>query len=323
MLKEIRSTPPVETERKILSVVYDEGKGKPHPFLRINSKEGLRVIPVYSVREPSHQEKIAQCMTSGDVVVFEAAGVMGFMVAVNCDQSKGDDNWKKFWEVKRGRSSTDKVPIMMLPEDQYKIVDFDKLHSEYRYLKDPERRKSFFGALPFHTILPLKDDAKEINRDVFVTQAGGPNKQATICLYFQGGDRVWRDIAELTRSVNSGVHLGISSFNDHGEPPPYDFDELLTYIVIKQRMDFGFVVRDPIAAKHGIRSSHTQIRLPLIGEQPYIIVVRKGPVSADTISKHTGHTVKISENAKFASRGEPEDVDLGKRVSQYLKEANS
>lgn len=326
MLKEVQEgIPRVETKRKILSVAYDEGKGEPHPSLRIQSKEGLRIIPVYSVRESSHQQKIARCMTSGDVVVFEAAGVMGFMVAVNCDQSKKDNNWEKFWEVKRGRISTDKVPIMMLPEDQDKIVDFDELHSDYSDLKDPKKRQKFFGTLPFHAILPLRDDVKDINREAFVTEAGGSNKKPTVCLYFQGGDRVWENIAQLTKSINPDVqvHLGISSFNDHGEPPPYDFDELLTYIVVKQRMDFEFVVRDPIAARHGIRSSHTQIRLPLIGEQPHIIVVRKGPVSADTISKYTGYTVKISENAKFASRGDPEHVGLDDRVLAYLKEANS
>lgn len=325
MTQKIENLSLPEAGDKILGVKYVETEGALHPFLKIELKNGekSKKIPVYSVRESSHRELIAQCMTSGEIVVFEAAGVMGCMVAVNRNPTERDDSWAKLTRVKKGRSKQDKVPIMMLPEDQEEIVDFDRLHPNYRYLEDSEKRKNFFGTLPFHAILPLRADVRDINHDVFVTQARDSNKPATVCIYFQGGDKAWRDIGESIKSINPGVHLGISSFNDHGEQPPYDSNELLTHILLKQRVDFESIVRDPIAAKYDIKSSHTQIRLPLTDEQPHIIVVRKGPVSADTISKYTGHPVKILEYAKFASRGHPEHVNLDERVLHYLTEANS
>lgn len=316
----------------ISNVVYDEGKGKSQPCLRVESKDGIRQIPVYSVRDPSQHESIAKCMASGSVVAFEV-GVMGIMIAINDprDPRDGRDNWKKFWEVKKGRGQVDKVPMLMLPKYDYTIVDFDKLHPDYRYLKDPQERHKFFGSLPLHVILPFRESVKNVNRNAFVTTSEESKKKpadqhvqvSTICIYFQGGDKVWEDIAEKAKHYNPYVHFGISSLNDHGEHSPYDFDELIEYVKRKQRVDFEFVVRDPIVAKHKIRSSMTQVRLPLKDETPEIRIIRKGPVSAEMIAELTGHPVRILESAKFAGRGYPEDVPLGENVLGYIKEANN
>lgn len=331
MLKEGGHLPgknPEMSERQKLTITHHEDKEAIYPFLRIESPQEVRQVPVYSVREPFHYSAIAKAIASGAVIAFEV-GVMGIMIAVE-DPRTGKDNWKKFWEVKRGRASQDKVPMMMLPKDQYKVVDFNKLHKDFQYLRDPQKRHEFFGSLPFHTILPFKESVRHINRDAFVTTSEDSKKKpadqyvpsSTICIYFQGGDKVWVNIAERVKHYNPYVQLGISSLNDHGEQSPYTFEELVGYVNKKQRIDFDYVVRDPIAARAQIKSSHTQIRLPLEGEPAEILVVRKGPVSAETISKHTGHPVRVLASAKFASRGYPENVSLDGRVLEYLKEAN-
>lgn len=301
----------------------------PYSLLQVESIEGKKEIPVYSVREPSHHQLIAERAVSGAVVIFEAAGVMGFMVAVSSDPTKKDNNSEKFWELKQGRDRSDKVPILMLPEDQDKLVDFEKLHPDFHYLKDPEVRKRFFGTLPFHATLPLRDDAV-INKAFVTTPEDSEKKPVdqqvslpTVCIYFQGRDPVWRHIAQLARDLNPNAHLGISSFNEHKEDPPYNLSQLIDYINRKQEINFNFIVHDPLVEKYDIRSSQTQIQLPHQNESPEIKIFRKGPISADTIEKHTGHTVKVLESAKFASRGHPDNARLDEKVLQYLKEVSS
>lgn len=320
-----------ETKQSFV-VRLDENKGGHSPLLNIESEEGIkREIPVYSVREPLHHKMIARSAISGKVVLFEV-GVIGFMIAVSNDPAK-DGNSEKFWELKRGRDRADKVPIMMLPEDQDKIVDFDKLHPDYHYLKDPKNRQKFFGTFPIHTILPLREEIMDINRDVFVTTLedtiGKPADQfvsvPTVCVYSQGGDKTWETITKLASSLDPNVYLGISSFNDHGEHSPYDFGDLIEYVQRKQRVDFDYVVRDPIVAKYNIRSSMTQIRLPLKGETPEIRIVRKGPVGIDMLRQHARpHSVMELASAEFASNGHPGGIPIADgRINAYLAEANS
>lgn len=325
----------METERRKpqpFTVRLEENNNGHYPFLHIDSLEGARSIPVFSVRNPDHHKLIAEWASSGAVVAFEV-GVMGVMIAVNKDPKIKDGSWGRFWEVKRGRDATDKVPIMMLPKDMDEIVDFNRLHEDFDYLKDPKKRQVFFGTLPFHTILPLREDAN-INHAVFVTTSEDTRKKpadqfvpvSTVCLYVQGGDKTWEKVAQLINIFNPNVHLGISSLNDHGEHSPYDLYELIKYIQEKQRVDFDFVITDEIVRKYKIRSSMTQIRLPLKGEAPEILVVRNGPIGSDTLSKHTGHKVRVLPTAKLASHGHSSDVrskGLDDRILGYLRDVKS
>jgi hypothetical protein len=321
---------------QIFEAKLRNGKDVPYPVLCVESKEGVRKIPVLSVRDPKHKFLIAEKIVSGEVGAF-GVGVVGVLKAVGKDPSKDIEGGKKFWEIKKGRGITDKVPMMMLPEHHDKIVDYDKLHEDFAYLKDPEERRKFYGTLPFHAILPLADNAI-INKDVFVTTAEDSkskplDQQAsipTVCVFFSGGDRAWERIAQLAYKINPNVHLGISSLNDHGEQSPYNLSELVQYVNKKQRADFDFFVDDPIVAKYDIRSSMTIVRLPHKGEVPEITIVRKGSIGAETLRKHMGnmrvggHPVRELASAKFAGHGHPEEIrnkGLDDRVLQYLREA--
>ena len=313
-------------QSKNFAVKYDE-KGPGYGLLKVESSEGFRKIPVFSIRNPDQHRVIAESISSGAPVAFEV-GVIGILIAVE-DSRAGNDNYERFWKIKRGRASQDKVPIMLPPRHQWGIVDFDKLHPDFRYLKDRKHRENFYGQLPLHVIWPFKETASSVNHKAFITTGedykSKPEDQrvdiSTVCVYFQD-DKDWRNVAEFAKRFNPHVFFGISSFNDHGEQPPFDFEELIQYVMLKQRVDFDYVIRDQIVARANIRSSHTQIRPPLWYESPEIRVVRRGPVSADAISKHTGHPVKVLESARLASRGHPESVDLDQNVFKYINDAN-
>jgi len=296
--------------------------------LIVGSHEGLRRIPVYSIRNSKSHPDISRAIASGKPIAFEV-GVIGILIAVSASADEGNDNGSKFWTIKKGRSPNDRVPMMLRPKDHPKVVDYNKLHPDFRYLADDkEARERFYGNLPLHTILPVRTDTETINRQVFVTTPtdlqGKPTDQyvpcPTVCLYFQD-DEDWMNIAEQAHQLNPNVMFGITSFNDHGQPSPFNFNELLEYVQRRGKVDFEAVVRDPIVEKADIRSSHTQIRLPLEGEAPEILIVRKGPVSADAIRETTGHPVRVLESAKLAGRGHPDDVDLYSRVVSYLEAA--
>jgi len=334
MLREMQET----NEGRPFNAQLREGKDMPYPLLHIESERGIREIPVFSVRNTDHHRLIAEHIVSGDVGVF-GVGVIGILKAIPRDSVNESEGKKTFWEIKKGRKLEDKVPMMMLPEHHSKIVDYDKVHPDFAYLKDPEKRRKFYGTIPFHTILPLAEGAK-INKSVFVTTFEDSKKKPldqqssipTVCVFFSGGDKAWESIAQLAYSINPDVHLGISSLNDHGEHSPYDFDELKEYINKKKEADFDFVVDDPIVAKYKIRSSMTIIRLPQVGESPEITIVRKGSIGTDTLRRHMedmkdgGHLIRELASAKFASHGHPEDVrlkGLDDKVIQYLREINS
>ncbi|MBI2028142.1 MAG: hypothetical protein HYT07_00900 [Candidatus Levybacteria bacterium] len=321
-----RSLPSQDTSR--LKISHDKNVGGLHPLLKVEGENGTKSIPILSVREKAHHEAIANAMVSGDAVAFEV-GVVGLMIAVG-DKRLGGNAWKTFWEVKKGRAPEDKVPFMMLPEDHDKVVDFTKIHEDFQFLKDAEARKKFFGALPFHTILPIREDNESLNRNAFVTTPEETLKkpadqrlsESTVCIYWQGGDTDWRRIAELAKKINPDVYLGITSLNEHGKPSPWNFSELLKHIEDGRGKELNHIVQDPVIAKADIKSSHTQVRVPLKGEKPAIIIVRKGPISADTINKFTGFPVRTLESAKLASRGHSPDVSLDERILEHLQKVN-
>jgi hypothetical protein len=313
-------------------------EGKLYPSLHVESEEGTRDIPVFSVRNSEHYKLIAEHVTSGSVGAFEV-GVIGIVKAVSSDPLKDNGGGDFFWKVKKGRERADKVPMMMSPEQHDLIVDYNLIHPSFAFLKDAKKRREFYGKFPFHVVLPLAEGAK-VNKDVFVTTVDDSRKKtsdqhmsySTVCIFYPGEDKAWDNITQLANTINPNVHLGITSFNDHNEQSPWNFDELISYCNSKQKADFSFVVRDPIVAKHEIKSSMTIIKLPHINEPLAISVMRKGSIGIETLRTHvkniTGEDIPIIElkSAKFASHGHVEEIrnkGLDDRVLRYLREINS
>jgi hypothetical protein len=313
--------------------------GELNSFLHVESEGNIRDIPVFSVRDSNHHRLIAEHVVSGKIGAFEV-GVIGIVKAIPSDPLKDNSSGNFFWEIKEGREKSDKVPMLMSPENHDSIVDYDKVHEAFRFLKDPQKRREFYGKFPFHVVLPLADGAN-INEDVFVTTVEDSKKKPldqhmsnpTVCVFYPGEDKAWNNITQLAGAINPNVHLGITSFNDHEEQSPWDFDELIRYCTGKQKANFDFVVRDPIVAKHEIKSSMTIIKLPHINEPLTISITRKGSIGLETLKAHvkrvTGrddiHIVEL-KSARVASHGHTREVreaGLDSRVFAFLKEANS
>lgn len=321
-----------------------------------NKGEVLKSVPVYNVRDPRHHEKIARAIASGDPGAFDV-GIIGILIAVEdprgnlllkreqakqreeSEKGNSDDdlipNEEKFWRIKVGRPSSAKVPFMATPRIIPDYVDFDKLHPEFRHLKDRQARERLYKH-PLHVIWPVNDNPK-IHRGAFVTTAqdsknGNPEKpdrwvsEDTVCIFVPGTDPDWRFIGERAGMYNPHALFGVTSFNLHGELPPFNDEELVSYLERRgpKDLEFEFFVHDPIAKASGLKSSHTQVRLPLVGEEPEIVVVRRGPVAADDIRRWTGYPTRVLESAalaKPASRAASEDADLFPNIECWMREA--
>lgn len=339
----------VETEKRLnqnLSASYIED-GKKLALLSPDD-EIIESVPVYNVRNPDHHEDIAKAIASGDTGAFDV-GIIGLLIAV--EDPRGEKllererrrleqidstrelmpNSKKFWRVKDGRPAEAKVPFMSTPEEIHKFVDFNKLHPNFRHLRNQSAREQLYS-YPIHIIWPVRNN-KKIDQDSFVTTSEDSKKKPpdqhvefdTVCIFVPGSDPDWLHVGYRATSYNPHALLGVTSFNAHGELPPFNDEELAIYMIKRYEtegeLDFDFFVNDPIAKKSRVRSSHTQARLPLVGEEPTIKIVRRGPVGARDMENYTGYRVVDLVSAGLSSRAADEDADLFPSLHSWMREA--
>lgn len=305
--------------------------------------ELYKKVPVYNVRNPQHHEAIARSIASGDAGAFDV-GIIGILIAVEdprgtrllerekrkmeeaslSGQIIGND--KKFWRIKEGRPSDAKVPFMATPRVIPNFVDFDKLHPAFRHLRDREARERLYKH-PLHVIWPVNDNPA-IHQGAFVTTVADSRKKEpdkwvkhdTVCIFVPGADPDWRYIGERAAQYNPHAIFGVTSFNLHGEDPPFNDEELARYLEKRgpTALEFDFFVHDPVAKASGLKSSHTQILLPMIGEEPVIKVVRRGPVGGADIEAYTGYKVAVLPSAGMASRAAEETADLFPKIVRWM-----
>jgi len=283
--------------------------------ITIESDWGQRSIPVYSLRNPSHHEPAARDLAAGATAAFYG-GLYGIVRAVRPAWDEHEDA-ETYWRAKPGRPRWSKVPLFMKPQDALRLIDFRLVHPDYRHL---ERRELFVrlyeshGA-PIHVIAPLKEPLRflhpafKTNREDLARQAQGDVMawdrvvaHTTACFFWMA-DPMWESLATLA-NLYSGprVFYGVSSFNEHGKHPPYTFVELLAQVEAGGACQFELVINDDLYEKTGAFSSHTQVRLPMVGEAPELIVVRRGSVGPEWLAASTGYPVRVLDSAGVASR---------------------
>lgn len=286
-------------------------------------------LPLLSIRDPKNISRIADLACSGKPVVFEAAGVFGLLAEVK-NTNKPNGAGKVFWFFKQRRDPLDKIPIMCLPEYAATLVNMDKLNHEVRkVISDGKKRKGFWGLLPLHVIMPVIDRVPLVHPQTFITTPDESRlkglefvPEPTICLYFQQDD----DWISLARSIHLRAPyslFGVSSLNDSGEHPPYDLDELKSYLPLYQELSESIsgVSYDPATWNCDIASSQTQVRLPLWHEEPILTITRPGPVTAEMLEEHTGFKTRILENAKHAKSKHPNGYDFSFGVNKYISQS--
>lgn len=301
-----------------------------HPFLQFSFDGNTqRSIPILSVRSPGDHSQIARMIATNEPVIFMAGGVIGAGKAVGRGpEGGGRDFWDKY---KPGRKETSKVPMMVLHEDQYELIDWSKVHHDFRFLENARNRIKFFGQMPLHVVWPHNRDDYLTDPDTFVTR---PSDMAgehelvkttvdTVCLYFQR-DEDWVRIAQLLGTYSPFRRFGITSCNQSAEKPPFTRQGFIDEQLRKagegrdpwEAREAVAYIDDPIAEEIGVGSSQSQVIAPLVGSRPTFRMLRHGPVSPMAIKAQTGVDVEVPTNekgvwvVKYSERSRSNDFSL-------------
>lgn len=338
-----RVAEPEVINRGPLIRLYESKASDGHSFLNFafQGEAEPRKVPFLEIRNPDDHKAIAKAVTSRRPVLFMAGGVIGSGLMCTPDGGEG----RMFWDVlKPGREATSMVPIFAENEMQYELVDWEKLHPEFRFLENGRRRRDFFGQLPIHAVFPFNHNDKVTDVDTFVTRPEymaqeHPMLQTrfdSVCLYFQRDDD-WVRIAQFAADYFPMGRFGITSNNEHRQPGIFTWDEFKELVFRKSEAgkriweaDVAAILRDRAAERVNVGSSQTQVRFSQIGEaEPMLWLVRHGPVGPRLIEKQTGVKVGVptDENGtwvvRYAERSRPNAVDLEHLVEMQTREINA
>ncbi|OGD90435.1 hypothetical protein A3J17_00395 [Candidatus Curtissbacteria bacterium RIFCSPLOWO2_02_FULL_40_11] len=279
-------------------------------LLDIKIDHETTIVPVFDLREDSHKREIAKVLISGDPVA--AFGVGNYGIAIGIDHPKRGrfpNSWEHYWKFKPDRPRDAKIPILMPPKYWSEIIDFRKIHSGFKPLFNRgQLERAYREAVIFHIVAPSYNYAPHINHPALVTAEDGKNSVSA----FWWDDPDLEEIADIAMRLDPNVLIGISSFNDRGENPAFNYDEVKDYIMRKKKVPFKYIIRDSIGEKVGVKSSHPQFKVPENDEKPVWQVVRRGARSVKRFLQATRLPFEAEgkDSALFAPRAHSEDVDL-------------
>jgi len=313
---------------KKLTVKVEDGENGVQ-FLVI--EELSKRIPIYSIRNLEHHCQMAKAVRDEVPMV-----VYGGIWAVFKGVKRRSLGARFFQEAKPGRPPESKVPMVVPPEEMLQFIDWSRVHPDFRSLR---WRANFVklwtthGA-PLHIIAPVKknlwalpDEFKTTPEDFSARYPEAKPVNCPTAAFYWREDPYWRHFATLSACyMRTETYLGVSSFNPHGEEPPYTFEELKEQVKMG-RIPFEVIVRDDLFEESGAFSSHTQMRLPLVGGDPEFVVLRLGSFSPDGFTRITGFGCKLaSASVKDVRKNPGENLDrrlftmLGKIHQEYQKE---
>jgi len=317
----------IESSEVRTNFIQPESRTKDIEIVQIKQPDGVWIldikigkerhhVKVFHLREDSHKRDIAKALISGEPVA--AFGVGNYGLAVGIDHPKrvrSPRAWESYWQFKPQRPKTAKIPILLPPKYWGSIVDRRKIHPKFKPMFTREGlERAYKEAVIFHIVAPSFDYAPHINHPALITSENGRNSVSA----FWWHDPDLEEVADLAMRFNQNMLIGISSFNDHGENPAFNYDDVIAYIIRKRRVPFKFIVRDEIGESVGVRSSHPQFKVPEKGDEPIWKVVRKGSRSVERFleATHLPFGAIGEEEAPFAPRDYPEDANLDHLVDK-------
>jgi hypothetical protein len=273
-----------------------------------------RSVPLLDVRDPADRREIARLLAGGHPAAFYM-GLFTIMRVIGPPwRDRGES--ASFWSVKRGRPSWSKLPVFMRPARALRVVDWDSVHPRFRVL----RRREPFEALwshgaPLHVVAPVRPPQRYLP-DAIVTSPDdlGDSARAVASLrdrriarptasLFWMADPAWRDLSvRLEVACAPRSWLVGSSFNDHGQQPPFTLEELAEHCEVRRDLPFDLVVTDQLLESCRGFSSHSLVRLPLTGEPPALVMLRWGSVSPRWLEDVSGFPVRVLDSVTAASR---------------------
>jgi len=285
-------------------------------------------IPIYDFRNLTHQVMIAKALAKGERMAM-FGGVWGAFRAVKRNTTAEDFFHR---QVKPGRPWEAKVPLMVKPRYGVRLIDWSQIHSDFRFLSDYAEFKKLWTQHPafLHVIAPVRT-TKHSLPDIFITTPQDYQKRyggndiiavSTVALLHRHDPYLEYLSAWVERFSHTAMSLGVSTLNPHGEEPPYEENEFFTDIKTRRCpiSAIDLIVKDKKYEETGAFGSHTQVRLPLIGETPTLKVVRIGSFSPVGLKKSVGFDYEIIPGAKDVRKFKGASLD--EKLTQMMQEIN-
>lgn len=291
----------VETDRKLLGTNLEKNDitGTISDVQFLNIPENNTQLPIYDFRNLEHQVHVAKVLARGGQILMYA-GVWGVFKGVK----RATRNETFFMRAKPGRPPEAKIPVMLLPQEATKIIDWSNVHPDFRFLQDYWNFKNLWSHGAFlHIIAPVRHTLEALP-EIFKTspeefQRRYPNQEpipSTTVAVLWHEEPYKRHFSSLVkRYSHTDTFIGASTNNEHGRKPYYTSEELFESIQAEHSNlpQLDLICTDKKYEESGVFASHTQLRLPLIGESPTLKVLRIGSVSLARVEEATGLECEI------------------------------
>lgn len=271
-------------------------------------------LPVLSLRDAGDRAVIAERLAAGQPAAFYL-GLFTVVKLLRPPWREGDS--QMFWRVKPARPGWSKLPMLALPRHSVRLLDPTRLHPDVRHLARREAWEGIWRSVgaPLHVIAPVRRPLRWLHpavatspQDLAASAADRPEARdrvldATTAACFWFDDPDWNDLAErVARRAPRGCVLGGTSFNEHGAHPPYTLAELVADLAERPDVPVSLVVTDERMEGAGVFSSHTMVRLPLVGEEPALVLAREGSVGEGWLTDALGLPVRRLASTATAAR---------------------
>lgn len=315
-----------------IDVSYPRGESGPWR-VDVSKQARTHQIKAYDIRDDSQKSEIAAEIAGHRRGVGFGVGLYGAFVLLNDPRRTIPeiDPADYFTQLKPTRAPHEKVTTYVPPKDVYGLIDFDKIHPQFReLLRSREwRENAWRQGVSFHLVVPTPDHAHFLHPLLVTTpedlvKAGKPPDQqvsVNTTSAFWWHDPDMEEVAERVATLNPFGFVGMSSFNEHGKQPAYTFEDVLR-LIQTTGVTPDFIIRDRIGEAVGVKSSHPQIRVPLVGESAEWILVRHGSISIDGWLQaiDSPFPARGHESAAWATRADSRTTNLDNRVFKVRDE---
>ena len=209
-------------------------------------------------------------------------------------QKKGQDEGFELFERIKTRPRHLNMVAFVPPEDQKVLIDFDRLHPQFKHLRWTHNRLSAYSWAQ-HNIYPARNNGL-IDPALLRTE-----DNSVACFWIPGHFGFEGITNEVRKLRKHGIFAG-GSLNPHEGEPSYTPEELYINMSINTEWleDLDFVIFDELLQKAGIGRSQTMISF--MDEKAKVI--RIGSRSTKKIEEETG-------------------IELGKYDTASVKKASS
>jgi hypothetical protein len=281
---------------------------------------GGRSIPIYSLRAVDQLGTLTRYLAVGQTAAFYV-GFFGLLQGIVA--RAGPEAHSPIIVPRHGALAG--AVLVLPPRRAIPLIATEQLHSDFRKPEDFVRLFTCICA-PLQIIAPLREsfDARADPHAVEGTSCGIetqeylPSAALLTAGFLWMHDLAWNAMAELLDLYSTpDTYYRLTSLPTSRDRPPFTLAELTRLPARNTPTPFDLIIHDPLFEQTGAFSAPTQVRLPLHEEEPSLVLLRQGGVSAEWLAEASGRPVRTASAARRVSRAQGlSDDDLRLRLDR-------